>query len=384
MNTKLHFPLAIVTLVLLTACSQSEVPTADVTSADAEQSATPSPQNAVAPVAAGETEGCVNEANISYLCGPQNAEDALRLGNSQWLLVSGMNGQLANNPAINGKMYLVNHEERSWEVLFPGNNPVLEQDMEMFASCPGPLDVTNFSAHGLALQSQESGPERYRLYMTSHGAREAIEVFDVDAFVKPTIKWIGCVPMPATSWTNSIAILGDGGFFATQFMDPTGSGMAGVTAGDVTGHVFEWHPGGEVTVLAGTELSGPNGIVITDDERYLFVAAFGTHEIVRFDLSSNPPAREAVSISVAPDNIRWNSAGNLYTAGGNVTDACTGPVCGTGWSVIEIVPFTMTATRVTGVDETAAMRGVSSALLVDDEIWVGTYGGERIGIMPKP
>ena len=134
MNTKLHFPLAIVTLVLLTACSQSEVPTADVTSADAEQSATPSPQNAVAPVAAGETEGCVNEANISYLCGPQNAEDALRLGNSQWLLVSGMNGQLANNPTINGKIHLVNHEERSWEILFPGNNPVLEQDMEMFAS----------------------------------------------------------------------------------------------------------------------------------------------------------------------------------------------------------------------------------------------------------
>jgi hypothetical protein len=260
----------------------------------------------------------------------------------------------------------------------------MEHDKQMFASCPGPLDVSNFSAHGLALQRVESGPEIYRLYMTSHGAREAIEVFEVNAFVKPTIKWIGCVPMPATSWTNSVAILGDGGFFATQFMDPTGSGMAGVTAGEITGHVFEWHPGGEVTVLAGTELSGPNGIVITDDERYLYVAAFGTHEIVRFDRSSNPPAKEAVSITVAPDNIRWNTDGNLYTAGGNVTDTCNGPDCGTGWSVIEVVPFTMAARRVTGVDETAAMQGVSSALLVDDEIWIGTYGGDRIGILPKP
>ena len=85
--------------------------------------------------------------------------------------------------------------------------------------------------------------------MTSHGAREAVEVFEIDGYVQPTIKWIGCVPMPATSWTNSLVILGDGGFFATQFMDPTGSGMAGVTAGEITGHVFEWHPGGEVTVL---------------------------------------------------------------------------------------------------------------------------------------
>jgi hypothetical protein len=318
------------------------------------------------------------------LCGLQNAEDALRLGNSEWLIVSGMNGQLANNPAINGKIHLVNHQDRTWEVLFPGNNPIFEQDMQLFSGCPGPLDVSNFSAHGFALQRLQSGPERYRLYMTSHGAREAIEIFELDAFVKPTIKWVGCVPMPATSWTNSIAVLDDGGFFATQFMDPTGSGMAGVSAGDITGHVFEWHPGGEVTVLSGTELSGPNGIVITDDERYLYVAAFGTHEVVRFDRSSNPPAKETVSITVAPDNIRWNSEGNLYTTGGNITDTCPGPVCGNGWSVIEIVPFTMVARRVTGVDETAAMQGVSSALLVDDEIWIGTYSGDRIGILAKP
>ncbi|MES2625745.1 MAG: SMP-30/gluconolactonase/LRE family protein [Pseudomonadota bacterium] len=388
MISKCRYPLSIFTLLLFTACSESQPPAEEASNTDAEQPTAVTQETVVAAAsnieASAPTGDCVDEDNITYLCGPQNAEDVLRIGNSQWLLVSGMNGELVNNAAINGKIHLVNHVEKTWEVLFPGENPNLAQDMQMFSSCPGPLDVTNFSAHGIALQQQESGPERYRLYMTSHGAREAIEVFELDAFVKPTIKWVGCVPMPATSWTNSITVLKDGGFFATQFMDPTGSGMAGVTAGEVTGHVFEWHPGGEVTVLAGTELSGPNGIVMTDDERYLYVAAFGTHEVVRFDRSSNPPAKESVSISVAPDNIRWNSDGNLYTAGGNVTDACSGPVCGTGWSVIEIVPFTMTAKRITGVDETAAMQGVSSALLVDDEIWIGTYGGERLGILPKP
>lgn len=32
----------------------------------------------------------------------------------------------------------------------------------------------------------------------------------------------------------------------------------------------------------------------------------------------------------------------------------------------------------------SAMSVISTALLVDDEIWVGTYQGDRIGIMPKP
>jgi DNA-binding beta-propeller fold protein YncE len=167
-------------------------------------------------------------------------------------------------------------------------------------------------------------------------------------------------------------------------MDPTASGMAGVLAKEVTGHVFEWHPGGEVAVMPGTELSGPNGIAMSGDGRFVYVAAFGTHEVVRFDRSSNPASKEAVSITVAPDNIRWSSDGTLYTAGGNVTDACGGPDCGIGWSVIEVVPFSLAASRLAGVDETAAMQGVSSALLVDDAIWIGTYSGDRLGILPKP
>ena len=33
-------------------------------------------------------------------------------------------------------------------------------------------------------------------------------------------------------------------------------------SGEITGNVFEWHPGGEVTAVEGTELSGANGIEI--------------------------------------------------------------------------------------------------------------------------
>jgi hypothetical protein len=327
---------------------------------------------------------CVAEQGVEYLCGIVNAEDILRLS-TPWLLVSGMNGELTGDTSLSGRIHLVNPEDRSWEILFPGDAPLLEHDTEMFGGCPGPLDVTKFSAHGLALKAVGGQPEQYWLYMTSHGAREAIEVFQIDAVtLKPTIKWVGCVPMPDTSWTNSLVILDDGGFLATQFMDPTGSGMAGVIAKEITGHVFEWHPGGEVSVVAGTELSGPNGIAMSDDERYIYVAAFGTQEIVRFDLGTMPATKQSVPVGIAPDNVRWSADGTLYTAGGNIAEGCGGPDCGAGWSVWEVDPVTMTAAQLVGAPAGLAMQGTSSALPVDDEIWFGTYGGDRVAILPKP
>lgn len=327
---------------------------------------------------------CADEQDLSYICGIVNAEDILRVS-TPWLLVSGMNGELTGDASLSGRIHLVNPEDRSWDILFPGTAPVFEHDTEMFAACPGPLDAGNFSAHGLALKAVGGQPEQYWLYMTSHGAREAIEVFQIDAVTaQPTIKWVGCVPMPNTSWTNSLVILNDGGFRATQFMDPTGSGMAGVIAKEITGHVFEWHPGGEVTVIAGTELSGPNGIAMSEDERYIYVAAFGTQEIVRFDLSTTPATKQGIPVGIAPDNVRWSSDGTLYTAGGNITEGCGGPDCGAGWSVWEVDTVAMSAAQLTGAPAGVALQGVSSALDVGDEIWFGTYGGDRIGILPKP
>jgi len=132
---------------------------------------------------------CPDEQGIAYICGIVNGEDLLLVGAKPWVLVSGMNGELANDAALNGKIHLVDPADRSWNVLFPGNAPVLEHDTEMFAACPGPLDVNNFSAHGLALKAVGGQAEQYWLYMTSHGAREAIEVFIIDAITaKPTIK----------------------------------------------------------------------------------------------------------------------------------------------------------------------------------------------------
>jgi hypothetical protein len=326
---------------------------------------------------------CTADGELRYVCGLANAEDIVPLADGDWLIASGMS-PLQGAP-VPGKLYLVDRAAKSSEELFPGVAVKFQVDYDVFGDCPGPIDTQRFSAHGLALRERAAG--KYRLYMTSHGDREAIEAFDVDATgAKPDIAWVGCVVLPEHTFANSVAMLADGGFVATKFFDPADAdGFAKIGRGEVTGLVYEWHPGGEVTAVPGTELSGPNGIELSADERYLWVAAFGTREVVRFDRRASPIAKTAVAVDVSPDNLRWGNDGKLYTAGANYVPPaeCAAPPCATGWSVAVIDPSTLQATRVAGADQNAALQGASTALPVGNEIWIGTYNGDRIGYLPK-
>jgi hypothetical protein len=338
---------------------------------------------AAAPATPAAPVDCSAYGELEYVCGPANAEDIVRLGASDWLIVSGMTP--LQGSATPGKLYLVNRATKRYEELFPGVAVKFQIDNATFGDCPGPIDTRRFSAHGLALRERAAGV--YRLYMTSHGDREAIEAFDVDATgAKPEIAWVGCVLLPERTFANSVAMLADGGFVTTKFTDPTDpEGFAKVGRGEVNGNVYEWHPGGKVTAVSGTELSGPNGIELSTDERYLWVAATGTREVVRFDRRAAPMAKASVAVDVGPDNLRWGADGKLYTIGGNYVPPaeCPAPPCSTGWSVVEIDTNAMQASRIAGADQKAALQGASTALPVDGEIWIGTYSGDRVGYLPR-
>src|SRR4030042_811421 len=326
-----------------------------------------------------------NSGDLKIIYGPQNAEDILPIGDTQWLVTSGMNGQVSNSN-INGHIYLVNRKDKTFEEFFPGKNPVFDHDKKMFDACPGPINPGKFSSHGLAVK--EKSPGQYHLYMTSHGEREAIEVFNIDTRGgKPVISWIDCVPLPEDMMANSVAILSDGGFVTTKFHDPTvTNSMMSIVQGKLTGGVYEWHPGGSAKAIEGTELSGANGIAVSPDDKWVYVAAFGSREIARFDRTKSPVTMEKVQIGIMPDNIHRGDDGLLYTAGNNYVplEACENPPCRTGWSVFSIHPETLEIKRVAGVDQTAAMQTASSAVLVGDEIWGGTFSGDRIGYLPRP
>src|SRR5262245_23824940 len=94
---------------------------------------------AVAPVTTPAPPGCEPDGPLRYLCGPVNAEDLMRIGNTRWLIASGMDGQLMGTDT-KGHLYLVDHEAKAWSEWFPGPSPALRHDAAAFKDCPAPLD----------------------------------------------------------------------------------------------------------------------------------------------------------------------------------------------------------------------------------------------------
>ncbi len=320
--------------------------------------------SAPAPQAVAASPGCNNEQGLTYLCDLSVPEDILIAGSSGLLLVSGHRAP--------GHLYLIDPGTRTSRELIHGATFRLQHDTRAYPGCPGPLNLQAFDVHGLSLT--ETSPKFFSLYTTSHGGREAIEIYDLDLRdATPILTWKGCVPLPQDSYHNSVARLADGGFVTTRMRDQNFAGGGGAPVG-ITGHLVEWHPGGQLRPLPGTEMSLPNGIDVSKDERYIYVAAIGSQELVRFDRRTTPMAKRTVSVPIRPDNIHWATNGKLLTAGPNYVPpaVCSGVGCATGWSVLEVDPESLAFTRLGGADQTAAMQRVSSAIRVGDDIWVGS------------
>ena len=264
---------------------------------------------------------------------------------------------LASGHRAPGHLYLIDPATRTQSELIHGATFKLQHDTRAYPDCPGPLNLQAFDAHGLSLA--ETSPRYFSLYTTSHGAREAIEIYDLDLR--------GAAPMPDLERLRPFAagrlpqqrrparrrrIPRD------QNAGPDLQERLQAPRPESPASLIEWHPGGQPQRLAGTEMSLPNGIDVSKDERYVFVAAIGSQEVVRFDRRATPMAKRAVSVPIRPDNVHWATDGKLLTAGPNYVApaVCSGPGCATGWSVLEVDPETLAFSRLGGADQTAAMQ----------------------------
>lgn len=308
---------------------------------------------------------CRAEQGLTYLCGFVLPEDVVNVGTTGLVLASGHRAP--------GNMYLIDPATDTWSELIHSATFRQQHNVDLFPECPGELNLEAFDVHGISLT--ETAPRRFSLYTTSHGEREAIEIYELDlAGTAPRLTWTGCVPLQQDGYFNAVARLADGGFVTTRMRDANVSN-ADLQPGEITGRVFEWHLGGALRPLAGTELSLPNGIEVSQDGRYVFVAATLTQELVRFDREATPIGKRAASLPMRPDNVHWDGDDKLVIAGPNPVDpaSCDGSNCPpAGWSVVEVDPETLSVSRLGGASGTAAMQRASAAIRVGDEIWVGS------------
>jgi DNA-binding beta-propeller fold protein YncE len=322
-------------------------------------------------------EDCPPVGGLNFICGPANVEDLVLIPGTHWIVGSGMAEK--GKP---GKLNLINADNKTWEVFYPGSNPRNELDSASYRACPGPPDAGTFGAHGIAIR--DDGNHTATLLSVNHG-REAVEVFRIHMTApKPAIRWIGCVPMDKSIYLNSVAFLPNGGFVATKFYDPSSpESFRAIMEHKLTGGVLEWQRGSGVKPIAGTDLSGANGIEVSRDGKSLYVDAWGAQELVRFSNIQGAMRKTVVKVDFWPDNVRWAPDGKLLVTGQNAAAGGNGGFAGfKGWTVAKLDPKTMKVTEILKDNGESPLQNASVAIDVAGTLWIGPFSGNRIAYKP--
>jgi hypothetical protein len=323
---------------------------------------------------AADASSCAPVGGLSFVCGVTNVEDLVRVPETRWLIGSSMRqARAAATPGA--ALYLIDTVGKTVSTAVIAIEPAKDGP---FAGCPAP-DPTRLGTHGLELRAGEGG--MHTLYVINHGGRESLEVFRVDARgATPTIAWTGCLMMPPNTWANSVAALPGGALAISKFADLDTLSMEPVFRREITGVTYIWKPGAGFSELPGARLSGNNGLVASEDGKWLWVNDTGRQQVVRFAVDgSAPPAYAEVGFN--PDNLRWAPDGAMLVAGQIIPKGGSLAALN-GWGVARIDPKSMGVTPVMTEPGRPEFSNGTVALQVGKTLWLGNFRGDRIAYVP--
>jgi len=322
-------------------------------------------------------ESCSGPARICGLDGP---EDMVAVDGGTEVIASRLGGKGLN---------IIDTRTRAVSTIDPASLP---EAPDPRYPCPDLKASGTFISHGLSLKPQADGHDR--LLVVRHGGREAIEIFQMshpEGF--RSLAWIGCVPLPKGFAGNAVTGGHDGGFYVTSMTDvgdaPDSSKLAKLYAGHPSGSVLAWTPGAGFRSFPIGMMSGPNGIELSADERWLYVNGWASHEIVRFDLAHPDAPAKHLRVRFMPDNLRWAGDGSLIAAGVRSTPKyvyecagthADGSPCVTRWTAASIDPASMTLKSELSRDDRPGFGDVSVALPVGGALWLGAFDGDDIDV----
>jgi len=323
----------------------------------------------VQPLNAQAAANCAPAGNIHFVCGQEAPEDLLHLPGSDWVIASSLAG--------NGGIRLISVRDKTSTLLYPSPSAKEQLDKKTYDSCPGapePEDKAKFTTHGLAMRAVRNSI--YTLYAVHHGKRESIEVFQVNARGKtPTLTWIGCAIAPDPIGLNSVVPLPGGGFVTTNFIERGANASAARTrmmAGENNGELWEWHTGIGWRKVPGSEAAGANGVEVSKDGKWLYVAAWGSQSFLRLSRGQTPVKRDTVPLGFRVDNIRFAPDGSILAAGQGQQST----------NVVRIDPETLKITALINQPNTESFASGTVAIPIGNDLWVGSFRGDRVAIFP--
>lgn len=344
----------------------------------------------------GAITGCDEVDGVTPVCGFTNPEDLALAPGGAWLLVS----QFRASDTEAGSLVAWRLSDGARVTLHPTDGPSPPLAPAGADTCPGAPDATVFAPHGIDVANEPYAPPM--LLVVNHGGRESVEMFEIGiAGGAPALWWRGCVPLPEGAWGNDVAALPGGGLVVTNMMPPPQQGVgalgtfARMALGMETGGVLEWMPSdadggaGGWRELPDARGSGPNGVAVSPDGSEVYFGEWAGRRLVRVRREGDPD-RHSVELPNRPDNLTWTRDGRLLVTGqeggaGDVLGCASieGGTCAVPFSVLAVDPVTLDA-RVLLRSPARAMGAGSVALLVGDQLYLGTFAGDRIARAPMP
>ena len=330
---------------------------------------------------------CPDSPDEGYVCGVNNPEDLIRIDGTPFVL----SGNMGNTDDEGGGFYSVHATTRELRELEPS---FASPAQDAYRECPGPPDPALFSVHGLDVKTERpavsGAPPVRTVYAVNHAGRESIEVFRLEASdAGLALTWIGCALIPESYAANSVAALPDGGFAATVPVLSEDE-LLNAGAGRPTGAVYRWSPAGGWRRLPDVELSFPNGILASADGALLYVAGYTEQAVARLSAETGK-VEGKVEVPFNPDNLRWAPDGDIFATGQNESPAvvqftCVSTsveTCEVPTGVSKVDPATLEATTLYERPGDERFGAGTSAIVVGDELWIGSFRAQRLLRVPS-
>jgi sugar lactone lactonase YvrE len=145
-------------------------------------------------------------------------------------------------------------------------------------------------------------------------------------------------------------------------------------AGAKNGELWEWHTASGWQKIPGSEAAGANGVELSSDGKTLYVAAWGSQSFFRVTRGLTTGKRDEIPLGFRIDNIHWARDGSLWG---------TGQTEG-GWKAVKIDPQTLAVREIVAQKDTPEFNAGTAVAEVGNTLWVGSFRGNRIAIVPAP